>query len=327
MGITCWVTSTAASFLQDRGWPRGRGACVFWVIVTLCVVLLQVRFTMRYTGSVSHPPRHQEVPAVFVDRRLNVLATYTGNAPWTNGQLTFLMPGQTNEYYKPTEKWAAYVDSKSGFGVGIYTPIADQLVAYRVGPENSRAPHDCSYLSPLVTKAITPNSEFSYDSYIAVGRVDQMRQWFADIAATVQLSSQGLRSISPPRTYAAVEQPLATPRYLVQANTTSLKSTNSSNRSAAVLPGSTAQGPNTVAASIPSASKSVRSNQTSGNPARDDLFTQVLQTRRTVVVRKDDINSRLSRAAHQVLLPFRKFPGLDVLPTMLPPMPITVTTG
>lgn len=104
---------------------------------------------------------------------------------------------QVNEYYKPTERWAAYVDTKSGFGVGIYTPIAEQLVAYRVGPENSTARSDCSYMAPLVTSAIEPNSEFSYDTYIAVGRVDEMRQWFAALAATEQPVLTAQRRLMP----------------------------------------------------------------------------------------------------------------------------------
>jgi hypothetical protein len=160
--------------------------------------MVKVRQTMRYTGNAGHPERHQEVPAVFVDRRLNALALYSGSAPWTGGQLSFLMPGQVNEYYKLPEKWAAYVDTKSGFGVGVYTPVAEQLVAYRVGGENSTARSDCSYFAPLVTSAIQPQSEFSYDTYIAVGRVDEMRQWFAALAATTEPALAVQRRISPP---------------------------------------------------------------------------------------------------------------------------------
>jgi hypothetical protein len=170
----------------------------------------QVRQTMRYTGDGTHPERHQEVPAVFVDRRLNALALYSGSAPWTGGQLSFLMPGQTNEYYKIPEKWAAYVDTKSGFGVGVYTPIAEQLVAYRVGGENSTARRDCSYFAPLITSAIQPQSEFSYDTYIAVGRVDEMRQWFAALAATTEPALAVQRRITPPLDTSYLRLPTAT---------------------------------------------------------------------------------------------------------------------
>jgi hypothetical protein len=165
---------------------------------------------MRYTGNGAHPERHQEVPAVFVDRRLNALALYSGSAPWTGGQLSFLMPGQVNEYFKIPEKWAAYVDTKSGFGVGVYTPIAEQLVAYRVGSENSTARSDCSYFAPLITSAIQPQSEFSYDTYIAVGRVDEMRQWFAALAATTEPTLAVQRRISTPLDPSSLRLPTAT---------------------------------------------------------------------------------------------------------------------
>jgi hypothetical protein len=138
---------------------------------------------MRYSGDAQHPEQHQELPAVFVDRRLNVLAMYTGAAPWSDGPLTFVMPGQVGEYYVPTEGWAAYVDQSSGFGLGVFSPTSDQLVAYRVGPEGSAARSDTSYFAPLVTAHIQPNTEAAYDVYVAVGRVDEMRAAFAEVAA------------------------------------------------------------------------------------------------------------------------------------------------
>ncbi len=123
---------------------------------------------------------------MFVDRRLNVLATYTGNNSWTGAPLSFVLPGGTGEYYRPTERWAAYVDQVSGFGVGVYTPISDMIVAYRVGGEGSKALSDCSYVAPLITASVLPGSELSYDTYLAVGRVDEMRSWFAALAAGKQ---------------------------------------------------------------------------------------------------------------------------------------------
>ncbi|KAF6259300.1 hypothetical protein COO60DRAFT_1024205 [Scenedesmus sp. NREL 46B-D3] len=198
------ASSTFGDMISTSALPRNWGGqnLLDDVVMTTQTLLLpnmvKVRQTMRYTGDAAHPERHQEVPAVFVDRRLNALALYNGSAPWTGGQLSYLMPGQVNEYYKMPEKWAAYVDTKSGYGVGIYTPIAEQVVAYRVGGENSTAHSDCSYLAPLITSAIQPHSEFSYDTYIAVGRVDEMRQWFAALAATTEPALAVQRRIAPP---------------------------------------------------------------------------------------------------------------------------------
>lgn len=125
---------------------------------------------------------------MFLHRKLNVLALYTGNKPWTKDAITRVKPGQTGEYFKPTEHWAAYIDEGTGFGVGVYTPVSTQLVAYRVGPEKSEKRNDVSYLAPLVTANIQPHTQFSYDAYIAVGHVDEMRKWFSNIASKVQSS-------------------------------------------------------------------------------------------------------------------------------------------
>eukprot|EP00775_Hariotina_reticulata_P005646 gene5646-5885_t len=148
--------------------------------------LVKVTFNMRYTGSATHPAHHQELPAVFVSRRLNVLALYTGSAPWTDQPVSFQLPGQLGQYYKLPERWAAYIDAATGIGIGVYNPYATDLVAYRIGPDNSGAKSDCSYFAPLVTAAIQPDTDFTYDVYITVGGLDDMRKRFKAIAATVQ---------------------------------------------------------------------------------------------------------------------------------------------
>jgi hypothetical protein len=51
----------------------------------------------------------------------------------------------------------------------------------RVGPDNSTARSDTSYLAPLTQFAITPNLTYTYDVYIAAGRLDQIRATFARI--------------------------------------------------------------------------------------------------------------------------------------------------
>lgn len=150
----------------------------------------QVRFSMRYKGPEAHPNAHQEVPAVFLHRKLGVLVTYTGKKPWQKDALTRVKPGKVGEYFKPTEHWAAYIDEATSFGVGIYSPIATQLVAYRIGPDNSAKRSDVSYLAPLVTAHIQPNTVFEYDAYITVGHVDEIRTRFGELASKVQGTTQ-----------------------------------------------------------------------------------------------------------------------------------------
>ena len=66
----------------------------------------------------AQPP--QEVPAFFADRRLSVLALYNGDAPWSGGNLTFVMPGGVNEVRLPSVyalKRLDYVGSRASHEV------------------------------------------------------------------------------------------------------------------------------------------------------------------------------------------------------------------
>jgi hypothetical protein len=136
---------------------------------------LQIDFSIRYVGAHGHARRIQEVPAFFADRRLGVLALYSGQAPWSNGDLTFKLPGQTNEDFVPTERWAAYLEPSTGYGIGVFTPIATGMTSYRVGRDNSSRASDTSYFALTAHFEIPPDSVHSYRAYVAVGRVDEMR--------------------------------------------------------------------------------------------------------------------------------------------------------
>jgi hypothetical protein len=65
--------------------------------------------------------RIQELPAVFVCRRLGELVFYDGPQPWQGKALQRKAPGPTNENFRITENWAAWVDP-TGRGVGVWTP-------------------------------------------------------------------------------------------------------------------------------------------------------------------------------------------------------------
>jgi len=136
--------------------------------------LVHVRFRMSYKGKESHAPRHQEIPAVFLDPSLSDLVLYQGESPWTEEPLSAKQPGQKNEYFDIPENWAAFVD-EGGEGVGVCVPSASQITCYRFrGGANS----DCSYLAPITTFGFRPGMTFEYDAYFLVGKADEMRDRF-----------------------------------------------------------------------------------------------------------------------------------------------------
>ena len=77
-----------------------------------------------------------------------------------------------------SESWAAYVDEK-GYGIGVYSPIATECTLYRFG-EGPGGPTSgsCSYFAPLVRLAITRGMVYSYDVYLTIGSLDEIRDRF-----------------------------------------------------------------------------------------------------------------------------------------------------
>ncbi len=148
--------------------------------ITLSNHVAHIKFRFEYTGTLKGQPRHQEMPAVFVDSALTNLVFYKGAEPWMNGSLTSLVPGWPNEYYSRTEPWSAFVDG-AGWGVGVLTPGTPQITAYRFqgppGPDGS----GCSYFAPIRTLAVEGGTVFLYDVYLTIGKTEQIRERFYKI--------------------------------------------------------------------------------------------------------------------------------------------------
>ena len=180
----------ATSFVKSRPvhWASGEDLidCVMEQTITLDDHLLHIRFGFTYNGDVSHSARHQELPAFFVDRKLDTLVLYDGAAPWTAEPLTRLQPGFPNEYRKMTEHWAAYVDS-SDFGIGCCVPAADELTCYRYGNDPAHF-SSCSYFAPIRTLAVTPKFQWKYDVWITTGSVAEIRARFQTVLSNPPLN-------------------------------------------------------------------------------------------------------------------------------------------
>ena len=141
-----------------------------------------IHFKFSYTGTVSHPATHQELPAFFADYDLPNLTLYTGSKPWTGAELTRKVPGPTNEGARADESWAAYLDD-AGWGIGAYFPDKTHLTSYRVRGDGKAGPAGsaCTYFAPIETMAITPGFVYEYDLFITIGDVAKMRETFQTI--------------------------------------------------------------------------------------------------------------------------------------------------
>jgi hypothetical protein len=137
-----------------------------------------VWYGFNYSGSETHPAVHQEVPAAFFNPTLTTLVIPEGK------KLRRSTPGWPNEHHAMPEHWAAWVDDKN-YGAGLFSPLSNELTCYRFGkkPTDKSA---CSYFAPIITKAITPKSEFKYSIALAIGTPEEIQAEFERIRPQLQ---------------------------------------------------------------------------------------------------------------------------------------------
>ena len=136
-----------------------------------------IRFRFAYEGKTEHPPRHQELPAVFIDYALPDLVYYKGDAPWTNAPLQRDVPGWPNEQRQTDEHWAAFI-GQDGRGVGVFFPGTNRITCYRHPGKPGPTGGGCSYFAPIQTMAITPGFRHDYRIHLMIGTPEEMRARF-----------------------------------------------------------------------------------------------------------------------------------------------------
>ena len=179
--------------IEPRHWANGK-LCPEMVMeetLTLDGAVAKISFKMRYAGEDQGEPRHQELPAAFIDGELKSFfyekaGTITSEAPRIlaeNGEegVDGLALGTS------TSEWVAYLDDDK-WGIGIYTPGTSEFTVYRAlgdgptGPKGSAV----SYVAPVRTFALTKGMEFKYDVYFTIGTIDEIRANFDKIVPVNQ---------------------------------------------------------------------------------------------------------------------------------------------
>jgi hypothetical protein len=172
------------------------------------VVTVDCRFTcFRDANDAWGAPamRDQELPALYFVSTLNTIKAYTGNAPWTNGELATIPNSPSSgtfpwSYYDPTEPWTACVDA-NGSGVGVYTPIATGFLAGKYGDGVTTNPFDVStmYVAPLGQYAFEADTVFSYRFYLILDNLPAIREavyTLRNATETVPPPPTGLAAVS-----------------------------------------------------------------------------------------------------------------------------------
>ena len=104
---------------------------------------------------------------------------------WCSLLCRYLFPPGRNVFAKPTERWAAYIDPSTGYGLGVFVPTAwTGITAYRTGYDGSDRPYDCTYFAHTIRMALTPGIRpYRYQVFITVGRLNEIRETFVKLAA------------------------------------------------------------------------------------------------------------------------------------------------
>lgn len=174
--------------VRPRHWATGENLTnvVMESWISLSNDVAHIRFKMTFNDPTQTDPssfRHQEMPAVFVDYSMGQLVYYGGSSPWTGDTLTFTnVPGvdpPANNYADINEHWAAYVDSATQEGVGLYSPGSPLMTYYRYSGGFGEI--QTSYFSPLQIFRLLNGRVVDYDIYLTVGTVSEIRSTFSDI--------------------------------------------------------------------------------------------------------------------------------------------------
>jgi hypothetical protein len=142
-----------------------------------------INFKMSYNGPDQGKPRHQEMPAVFVDGVLENFV-YT-----KDGQLTRAAPRILAENGRDgvdglaidhsSSEWVAYLD-ENDWGIGIYTPGTSEFTCYRALGNGTTGPSGsaCSYVAPIRTFALTTGLKMDYTVYLTIGTLEEIQARF-----------------------------------------------------------------------------------------------------------------------------------------------------
>jgi hypothetical protein len=137
----------------------------------------------------THRDAHQELPAFYTISYLSDFVFYNGSKPWQGDALTTkkdlkFWAGNSDAYFnvKSKENWCAWV-APNGYGVGVYTPIAEILLAGRFEYNGSKDAHNnaTNYVAPLITYKLKAFEAFEYSYYITTGSVEEIRTEFTKV--------------------------------------------------------------------------------------------------------------------------------------------------
>jgi hypothetical protein len=163
---------------------------------------VKLHYKISHFGKDAHTNTFQEFPAVYVNWEFGRFVYYGGEAPWTNGPVSFYtmpdLPKTGPPLYDP-EQWGAFVNDQ-GIGLTVFVPGQYPYVSGFQRPPDAAKNSGARYFFPRVPFSFGPNSVLEGDAYLFAGGYQAARQ-----AVYLLHKSIPLRDFLPP--YGFVEHP------------------------------------------------------------------------------------------------------------------------
>lgn len=139
-----------------------------------------------------HPPAHQELPAFYTVSYLDNFRHYDGDKPWTDDTITehpdlnFWGDPRYNKYCifpvkkGNTETWCCWANDSNDYGIGLYVPGIDLLLAGKHEYNMSKDPYDfaCNYVAPIKGLKLESFKPLEYSYMITTGSVEEIKRVF-----------------------------------------------------------------------------------------------------------------------------------------------------
>ncbi len=142
----------------------------------------------------THRYAHQELPAFYTVSYLSRFTLYNGTKPWTDDTLSYrdnLNFWGDSTYYNDctfliknsnTETWCAWTNPGDDFGIGLYVPNVDSMLAGRHAFNNSKESTNgaTNYVAPVNTILLKSFEALEYSYLISTGSVGEIRATFKE---------------------------------------------------------------------------------------------------------------------------------------------------
>ena len=132
------------------------------------------------------------MPAFYTVSYLDNFRHYDGDKPWTNDSVTehpdldFWGDPRYNKYcnfpLKPgnTETWCCWTNDADNYGIGLFVPGIDLLLAGKHAYNKSKDPYDtaCNYVAPIKGLRLETFKPLEYSYMITTGSVEEIKKIF-----------------------------------------------------------------------------------------------------------------------------------------------------